>query len=121
MASKPSKLILGGLDITPHLTKYKPYRNTMVTNEERNAKGTLLFDIVAHKVKIETEIESLPAAVARSILAAVSSYTVTCRYYDIEAGQMKTIQAYVPDPQPDYFLIAGKEWCGAFSMNIIEL
>ena len=53
-------LKINNVDITPYLTKYKPYPNTMVTNEGRNAKGKMSFDIVAKKAKIETEVEPLP-------------------------------------------------------------
>lgn len=114
-------LKIGNLDITPYLTKYKPYPNTMVTNEGRNAKGTMRFDIVATKAKIETEVMPLPVATSRSILSAVSGYTVTCQYLDVESGTMKTISAYVPNPQVEYEIIDGSERCKAFSLNIIEM
>ncbi len=114
-------LKIGSLDITPFLTKYKPYPNTMVTNEGRNAKGTMCFDIVATKEKIETEVMALPIATARLILNAVSEYTVTCQYLDIESGTLKTISAYVPNPQVEYEVIDGSEYCKAFALNIIEM
>ena len=114
-------LKIGSLDITPYLTKYKPYPNTMVTNEGRNARGTMCFDIVATKAKIETEVMRLPVATARLILSAVSGYTVTCQYLDVESGTLKTINAYVPNPQVEYEIIDGSERCKAFTLNIIEM
>ena len=114
-------LEINGLDITKYLKSYKPYPNTMVTNEGRNAKGTMSFDIVAKKMKIETTIEEMPADKAREILNAVSSYKVTCRYLDIRTGTVKTINAYVPDPQPGYKVVGGQPRCEEFTLNIIEM
>lgn len=114
-------LEINGLDISNYLKSYKPYPNTMVTNEGRNAKGTMSFDIVAKKVKIETTIWELPAAKARQILNAVNSYKATCRFLDIRTGTIKTISAYVPDPQPNYKVVGGTPWCEEFTLNIIEM
>ena len=114
-------LKINNVDIPPYLTKYKPYPNTMVTNEGRNAKGKMSFDIVAKKAKIETEVEPLPLETARIILNAVSGYTATCQYLDVFSGTMKTISAYVPDPQPEYEVIGGQAWCKAFALNVIEM
>lgn len=115
-------LEINGVDISIYVSKYKAYPNTMVTNENRNAKGTLTFDIVGKKVKIETTIMPLPEKDVQIILNAVERYIVTCRYRDTKTGALKTIKAYVPDPQPEPITIkAGKTIYSEFALNIIEM
>ncbi len=116
-------LIINNVDISSYLSSYKPYPNTMVTNEERNAKGDLTFDIVKKKAKIEcTVMDGLTETEVQTILNAVDSYKVSCQYRDTRTGIMKTINAYVPDPQPEPKTIkAGKTIYGEFPLTVIEM
>ena len=116
-------LIINGVDISKYLSNYKPYPNTMVKNEDRNAKGDLTFDIVNQKAKIESSVkDELPEADVQVILNAVSSYKVTCQYRDTRTGTMKTINGYVPDPQPEpKQIISGKTVYNGFNLNVIEM
>lgn len=116
-------LIINGVDVSKYLSSYKPYPNTMVTNEERNAKGDLTFDIVNKKTKIESTVKAgLKESDVQIILNAVDSYKVTCQYRDTRTGIMKTINAYVPDPQPEPKIIkAEKTIYGEFALTVIEM
>lgn len=117
-------LEINGIDLTEYLAQgFKCYPNTMVTNEERNAKGRLNFDIVATKVKIEAPVLPLKLLDVQKILNAVSSYVVTARYRDIRTNTLKTISAYVPDLQPelDYRDDKGIFHYKSFLLTVIEM
>lgn len=116
-------LIINGVDVSKYLSSYKSYPNTLVTNEERNAKGDLTFDIVNKKIKIESTVrEGLTESEVQAIINAVASYKVTCQYRDTKTGNMKTISAYVPDPQPEPKEIRpGKTIYNSFALTVIEM
>ena len=116
-------LIINGVDVSKYLEKYKPYPNTMVKNEDRNAKGDLTFDIVNQKIKIECSVkDGLSESAVQIILNAVASYKVTCQYRDTKTGTLKTISAYVPDLQPEpKRIINGKTIYNGFNLNVIEM
>lgn len=116
-------LIINNVDVSAYLSAYKPYPNTMVTNEQRNAKGDLTFDIVTKKAKIECSTrENLSESEVQIILNAVAGYRVSCQYRDTKTGTMKTISAYVPDPQPEpSAIVMGKTVYKEFALTVIEM
>ncbi len=116
-------LKINNVDLSEYIASYSPYKNTMVTNEQRNAKGTLTFDIVSSKTKIECQtIDNLTETQVQEILSAVESYKVSCQYRDTATGTSKTINAYVPDLKPEpKQIIDGKTIYNSFGITVIEM
>lgn len=116
-------LKINNVDLTKYIKSegYGVTEEVLVSDGGRNAKGTMTFDIIARKQKIEVQFEQLHETDVQVILNAIASYVVTADYYNPKTHTIKRINGYVTTPKIEYNIYNKAKLCKEFSLSIIEM
>lgn len=116
-------LKIGETNVSHMITTMKISYNVMLSEDSgRNAKGDNVVDIINRKVRIDCTFRALSQSEMSTLLATVEPYVLSIGYLDSRSGALKTIQAYISTPVPDYYrIIDGKVLYNAMQLSFIEM
>ena len=114
---------INGTDFTHLVANMKVGYETLVSDESgRNAKGTMVIDIVSRKRKVYCTFRPMDEAEMESLLSAMSDYVINVTYLNPKTNSLVTIKAYTGTPEPDYYWThTNEKLFRPMELNFIEL
>ena len=97
------------------------YETHVSSNSGRNANGDTVIDVINRKHKVYVTLRHTFEDEMNSFLASVKDYVVNVTFLNPETKQLKTIQAYIGTPEPEYYSIADRVIYKPMNLNFIEL
>jgi hypothetical protein len=115
-------LKISGSDFSSIVSGLKVGYETLVSsNSGRNAAGDTVIDVINRKIKLYITLRHTTNEEMESFLNALKSYVVDVSFLDPESNSVKTINAYISTPEPEYYTISNRTIFKPLSLNIIEL
>lgn len=95
---------VNGFDVSPMISGFKVGFEVLVSESSgRNANGDTVLDVINRKRKAYVTLRHTTEAEMASFLAAVEPFIVTVDYYDSKTRSMKSFQAYIGTPEPEWY------------------
>ena len=113
---------INGKDFSYIVSGLKVGYEVLVSEESgRNANGDTVIDIVNRKRKVYVTLRHTTESEMRAFLNALEAYTVTVQYLDAKTNTLKSMNAYIGTPEPEYYTISDRTIYKPMSLNFIEL
>ena len=113
---------VNGTDFSYLVSGLKVGYEVLVSDESgRNANGDTVIDIVNKKRKVYVTLRHTTNAEMKTFLSKVEDYIVTVQYLDAKSNTVKSMEAYISTPEPEYYTISDKTIYKPMNINFIEL
>jgi hypothetical protein len=113
---------VNGTDFSYLVSGLKVGYEVLVSDESgRNANGDTVIDIVNKKRKVYVTLRHTTNAEMKTFLSKVENYIVTVQYLDAKSNTVKSMEAYISTPEPEYYTISDKTIYKPMNINFIEL